>query len=82
MTCVSRRRKPLRLLKETHGLQLDVEEVRALTARTEGWAVGLTMAALSMGKRKDVQGFIATFTGSQRYVMDYLDRRSAQAAAG
>jgi len=60
------------LLKRIQGPALSGEDIAALNARTEGWAVGLTMAALSMGKRKDVQGFIATFTGSQRHVMDYL----------
>ena len=30
------------------------------------------MAALSLGQGKDVKSFIADFTGSQRYIMDYL----------
>ena len=60
------------LLKETEGPALSAEHVSALHARTEGWAVGLRMAALSLRGRQDVDRFIATFTGSQRYVMDYL----------
>ena len=60
------------LLKETQGPPLSEEDIAALNARTEGWAVGLKMAGLSMRGRKDVKTFLATFTGSHRYVMDYL----------
>ncbi len=51
---------------------LSTEDVGSLNARTEGWAVGLKMAALSMRGQKDVRNLLASFTGSQRYVMDYL----------
>jgi LuxR family maltose regulon positive regulatory protein len=44
----------------------------ALTDRTEGWAAGLQLAALSLRERPDVQGFMASFSGSHRYVLDYL----------
>ena len=44
----------------------------ALTARTEGWAAGLQLAALSLRGRQDVTAFVATFTGSHRYVLDFL----------
>jgi len=47
-------------------------DVAALEARTEGWIAGLQMAALSMEGREDVAAFIKAFTGSNRYVMDYL----------
>ena len=40
--------------------------------RTEGWVGGLQMAALAMRDHTDVPGFITAFTGSNRYVMDYL----------
>jgi LuxR family maltose regulon positive regulatory protein len=60
------------LFNKSQSLELAAEDVSALYARTEGWAVGLTMAAISLSKRKDIPGFIAGFTGSQRYVMDYL----------
>jgi LuxR family transcriptional regulator, maltose regulon positive regulatory protein len=60
------------LLWELRGTQLAAEHVEALSERTEGWAVGLKMAALSMGQQQDVSGFIKSFAGSQRYVMDYL----------
>jgi LuxR family maltose regulon positive regulatory protein len=44
----------------------------ALAARTEGWAAGLQLAGLSLRGRSDVDGFVAAFTGSHRYVLDYL----------
>ncbi len=44
----------------------------ALAARTEGWAAGLQLAGLSLRGRSDVAGFVAAFTGSHRYVLDYL----------
>jgi LuxR family transcriptional regulator, maltose regulon positive regulatory protein len=60
------------LMRQLRATLLPLEDVRSLNQRTEGWAVGLKMAALSMGQREDVSGFIADFAGSQRYVMDYL----------
>ena len=44
----------------------------ALTARAEGWAAGLQLAALSLRGQQDVTGFVAAFTGSHRYVLDFL----------
>ena len=46
--------------------------VAALVARTEGWAAGLQLAALSLRGQEDVATFVAAFTGSHRYVLDYL----------
>ena len=46
--------------------------VTALASRTEGWAAGLQLAALSLRGQPDVAGFVAAFTGSHRYVLDYL----------
>jgi len=44
----------------------------ALAARTEGWAAGLQLAGLSLRGQPDAQAFVAAFTGSHRYVLDYL----------
>ena len=44
----------------------------ALAARTEGWAAGLQLAALSLRGQADVAGFVSAFTGSNRYVLDFL----------
>jgi LuxR family maltose regulon positive regulatory protein len=60
------------LLKELKTPELSADAVAALNQRTEGWAVGLKMAALSMRGQEDISAFIADFTGSQHYVMDYL----------
>ena len=46
--------------------------VAALAARTEGWPAGLQLAALSLRGHDDAAGFVAAFTGSHRYVLDYL----------
>ena len=54
------------------GLSLSAEEVAALETRTEGWIAGLQMAAISMRGNQDVAGFIRSFTGSHRFVLDYL----------
>jgi LuxR family transcriptional regulator, maltose regulon positive regulatory protein len=54
------------------GLTLTRDDVAALDARTEGWIAGLQLAALSMQQRTDVSGFISAFTGSNRFVIDYL----------
>jgi LuxR family transcriptional regulator, maltose regulon positive regulatory protein len=47
-------------------------DVAALTARTEGWAAGLQLAGLSLRGQADAAGFVADFTGSHRYVLDFL----------
>ncbi len=54
------------------GLRLKPEEVAALEARTEGWIAGLQLAAVSMRGVSDISGFIASFAGSHRFVLDYL----------
>src|SRR5215210_1489617 len=59
-------------LNQVMGLELMAEDIAELEGRTEGWVAGLQMAALAMRKRADVAGFIASFTGSNRHVVDYL----------
>jgi LuxR family maltose regulon positive regulatory protein len=59
-------------LNEMMGLELTARDVAALEGRTEGWIAALQLAALSMQGRDDVAGFIAGFTGDDRYVVDYL----------
>lgn len=54
------------------GLALSAEDVRLLESRTEGWVAGLQLAALSMQGRNDTTGFIQSFTGSHKFVVDYL----------
>lgn len=59
-------------LNRVMGLDLSEADVAALEARTEGWIAGLQLAALSMQGRSDATSFIQTFTGSNRFVVDYL----------
>ena len=59
-------------LYQVMGLDLSAEEVTALETRTEGWIVGLQMAALSMQGRADTARFIQAFTGSHHFIIDYL----------
>ena len=54
------------------GMTLPDTAVAALAARTEGWAAGLQLAALSLRGQPDAAAFVAAFTGSHRYVLDYL----------
>jgi LuxR family transcriptional regulator, maltose regulon positive regulatory protein len=60
------------LLREAWGLDLAVEAIAALEARTEGWAVGLQLAALSLRERSDPDAFLGALAGTHRYVLDYL----------
>ncbi len=65
-------------LNQLMGLNLSAENVTALDKRTEGWIAGLQLAAialrspLSMQGRSDAASFIQAFTGSHRFVLDYL----------
>jgi LuxR family transcriptional regulator, maltose regulon positive regulatory protein len=59
-------------LKVAMGLDLEDEAVATLEQRTEGWIAGLQLAALSLQGRADVAAFLAAFSGSHRYVLDYL----------
>ena len=59
-------------LNQMMNLNLSVENIAALESRTEGWIAGLQLAALSMQGREDIASFIQAFTGSHRFVLDYL----------
>jgi LuxR family transcriptional regulator, maltose regulon positive regulatory protein len=61
-----------KFLNELMGLSLSADDIAALEARTEGWIAGLQLAALSLQGRQDTAGFIQAFTGSHRFVLDYL----------
>src|SRR4029453_2863283 len=60
------------LLRAAVGPDLLEAAVAVLGERTEGWAAGLQLAALSLHGQAAPAGFVATFSGSQRYVLDYL----------
>jgi LuxR family maltose regulon positive regulatory protein len=60
------------LLAGAIGADLPADALTALAARTEGWAAGLQLAALSLRGQADPAGFVAAFSGTHRYVLDYL----------
>jgi LuxR family maltose regulon positive regulatory protein len=71
------------LLNDVLGLDLADADVQLLHQRTEGWAAGLYLAALSLAERRDAAAFIRTFAGDNRHIVDYLmaevlDRQPAQ----
>ena len=57
---------------EATGLDLPPLLVATLQDLTEGWAAGVQLAALSLQGHSDPAQFVATFAGSNRYVLDYL----------
>jgi len=61
-----------KLLNDIVGLNLNAGQIESLGTRTEGWVSGLQLAALSMQGRSDVDNFVRSFTGSNRYILDYL----------
>jgi LuxR family maltose regulon positive regulatory protein len=60
-------------LREGMGIEtLTQSDIQALEQRTEGWVAGLQLAGLSIKSLADPSKFIKSFTGSDRYVLDYL----------
>ena len=60
------------LFAEALDLDLEVDQVTRLQARTEGWAAGLVLAALSLRGHTESEKFVATFAGDDRNVVDFL----------
>jgi LuxR family transcriptional regulator, maltose regulon positive regulatory protein len=60
------------LLNAIMQLGLTNTDIAALEQRTEGWAAGLQLAALSLQDRSDQHAFITAFAGDDRYIADYL----------
>ncbi len=60
------------LVERLSGRSLQPASVRALTERTEGWAVGLQLAGLALRKSPDPDAFVGEFRGTHTYVADYL----------
>ncbi len=58
--------------KTSMPLGLSESDIAVLDQRVEGWVAGLQLAALSMEGLADCQSFIQTFTGDDRYILDYL----------
>jgi len=66
------REETVEFLNRLMGLDLPVSDIQVLADHTEGWIAGLQMAAVSLQGRRDASGFIKSFTGSNRYILDYL----------
>jgi LuxR family maltose regulon positive regulatory protein len=60
------------LLNDALKLGIEERQIARLHERTEGWAAGLYLAALSLRGRVDVDAFIEAFAGDDRHVVDYL----------
>lgn len=60
------------LLRTSTTVTLSDDQLAALVRRTEGWAAGLQLAGLSLAGHPDPASFVQTFTGTHRFVLDYL----------
>ena len=61
-----------RELLDASGIALSAAGAALLHQRTEGWAAGLRLAALSLAGHPDPERFVAEFSGSDRTVAEYL----------
>jgi LuxR family maltose regulon positive regulatory protein len=61
-----------RELLDASGIALSEAGVALLHQRTEGWAAGLRLAAISLAGHPDPERFVAEFSGSDRTVAEYL----------
>lgn len=63
-----------RFLRQTMKLSLSEEEEALLLKRTGGWIAGLQLAALALRQHENVSTFVQNFSGSQRYLLDYVQQ--------
>ena len=63
---------------EAMGYSLTEADVRLLERRTDAWIAGLQLAALAMRQREDLSAFVQVFTGSHRYLVDYVQEEILQ----
>jgi len=61
-----------RELLDASGITLSEAGAALLHQRTEGWAAGLRLAAISLAGHPDPERFVAEFSGSDRTVAEYL----------
>jgi LuxR family maltose regulon positive regulatory protein len=66
------RAEAARFLHDTMGLHLDDSVAGTLVRRTEGWIAGIQLAALSLRRHRDPVSFVEGFTGTDRYILEYL----------
>lgn len=65
-------------LKEKMDLQLPDETIQEVTARTEGWLVGLHLLGLSLPQQVDPLILLQEASGDQHYILDYLTQEVLQ----
>jgi LuxR family maltose regulon positive regulatory protein len=58
--------------RQIMGVDLTPTDIDVLSANVEGWAAGLQLAALSLHGDRDVSQRIRTFSGNDRYILDFL----------
>ncbi len=61
-----------KFLKAVADVPLSQDQLEILKEKTEGWAAGLQLAALSLRGREDPRETIANLSGADRYIFDYL----------
>lgn len=59
-------------LQQVMGVRLDTGDEQRLVQRTEGWLVGLQLAALSLARQENPSAWVQVFSGNQRLILDYL----------
>jgi len=59
-------------LNQIHALELGTDDVQKLVTRTDGWVAGLQMASIALRGRQNVSDYIARFSGSHDYIVDFL----------
>jgi len=59
-------------LRRVAQTELAPDDIAALQQRTEGWVAGLQLLALSLRGHDDIKQMVESFTGSHRYILDYL----------
>jgi LuxR family maltose regulon positive regulatory protein len=65
-------REAAQQLFQLNDLALSDDQLRALLDRTQGWPVGLRLAAMSLSSTEDIAEGIARFTGTHQSVAEYL----------
>ena len=59
-------------LRQVMGVHLDPGDEQHLAQRTEGWLVGLQLAALSLARQENPSAWVAELRGNQRLILDYV----------
>jgi LuxR family maltose regulon positive regulatory protein len=58
--------------RQSMNLRLEEKDLEILASHTEGWVAGLQLAGISLKNRSDKSAFIAEFSGSHEFIVDYL----------